>query len=153
MTTNLIGFAKSLRPIGLKKNKKIWRNGQKVNRKESSETPTKRFTFGDSHEGESNVIVWCDGRDYDPITEMYRPIYSYSIVTPKWRYDANDIFGAYHEMPNLDLASRSLWAFLLSCVEAQDENSENYGLFPEQVREWAQHFSDEIKVEYIQLKR
>jgi len=117
---------------------------------DSTDTPILDFDFGDSWEGESTLKVWCDGRDYDPSKETYRPVYSYSIVTPKWKYDANDIYGAPNELPNLGLASKSLFAFLLQCVEAKEE-SENYGLFPPQVREWANHFSDQITIKYTQI--
>ena len=115
-----------------------------------TDTPTKEYEFGDSYEGVSKVTVWCDGRVYEPEDEVYRPVYSYSIVTPNWRYDANDIHGAPNELPNLDFGSRSLFAFLLACSEAKDEESDNYDLFPPQVRDWAQHFSDQITIEYLE---
>lgn len=114
----------------------------------SENSKTKRFTFNDFYEGESTITVWCDGREYDPSIEGYRPVYSYSIVTPSWRYDDNDIHGAINEQPDLDLGSRSLFAFLLACAESESESSENYSLFPPNVREWAQSFSDELTTEY-----
>lgn len=119
----------------------------------SKKNKTKIFTFGDSYEGESTVTVWCDGREYDPSIEGYKPVYSYSVITPTWRYDANDIHGAINEQPDLDLGSRSLFAFLLACAESKDESSENYDLFPPQVREWAQHFSDELTNEYHSITK
>ena len=116
-----------------------------------SETPTKVFEFGDDYEGKSTITIWCEGRVYEPSKEVYRPVYSYSIVTPTWRFDANDIHGAPNELPDLDLGSRSLFAFLLACSEAFDEKSENYDLFPPQVREWAKHFSGELTIEYVHI--
>lgn len=117
---------------------------------DSIDTPTLEFDFGDSWEGDSKLKVWCDGRDYDAGKEIYRPVYSYSIKTPKWGYDANDIYGAPNELPDLGLASKSLFAFLLQCVEAK-EGSENYDLFPPQVRDWANHFSDRLIIEYTRI--
>lgn len=116
------------------------------------ESTTREFCFGDSWEGDSKIVVWCDGRDYDAESEAYRPIYSYSIITPHWRYDSNDIHGALNELPDLELGSKSLLAFLIACAEAKDESSENYTLFPPEVREWAQHFSDELAGEYVGIK-
>lgn len=117
------------------------------NESNQDNAPTKLFKFGDSYEGESIVTVWCDGRAYESETELYRPVYSYSIKTPLWKYDANDIYGAGNEVPSLDRASQSLFAFLIACADANEE-SENYTLFPPEVRDWAQHFSEEITNEY-----
>lgn len=103
----------------------------------------------DDNRNKTQVKIWCDGRNYNASTECYYPIYSYSITTKNWNYDANDIFGAANEMPNLDFASRSLFAFLLACVEAQP-GSENYDLFPEHVREWADYFSEQITIKYLE---
>lgn len=89
--------------------------------------------------------VWCDGRDYDPELEVYRPVYSYSIVTNKWRYDANDLRGAPNEIPNLDLASTALLALLLTCSTASDDD-ENSELFPPHVREYGQEISQTLKM-------
>lgn len=114
-------------------------------------TPIKEFRFGDKYEGDSIVKVWCDGRNYDPQTEAYHPVYSYSISTPKWKYDANDIYGAANELPDVDLGSRSLFAFLLACAEAKNDASDNFDLFPEQVRDWANHHSDAITIEYSHI--
>lgn len=120
---------------------------------EKSDTPTKEFIFGDSYEGDSTVIVWCDGREYDPAQELYYPVYSYSIVSPYWRFDSNDIRGATNEIPDLDRGSKSLFAFLIACAEAKDESSDNFTLFPPEVRDWAIHFSEELQNEYRQLNK
>ena len=114
------------------------------------ESPTVDFQFGDSW-GDSHLKVWCDGRKYDEAAECYRPIYAYSIVTSKWRYDSDDIFGAPNELPNIDMGAKSLIAFLIACAEAKNESSENYDLFPPQVREWAQHYSDELTIKYAEM--
>lgn len=117
------------------------------------DAPTKEFIFGDAYEGDSKILVWCDGRDYDPKDELYSPVYSYSIVTPHWRYDSNDIRGAGNEIPSLDRAAQSLFAFLIACAEAKDDSSDNFTLFPSEVRDWAQHFSDELQIEYEHINR
>lgn len=106
------------------------------------------FSFTDPFGCEHNVKVWCEGRLYNPETEFYKPVYTYSLKTPKWEYISNDLFGASNEIPNLRYASRSLFAFLLQCAESENEHSENFNLFPEHVREWAQKFSDELKQKF-----
>lgn len=118
--------------------------------KKNDEVETKEFRFGDSYEGESVVTIWCDGRAYEPATELYRPVYSYSIQTPFWKYDANDIHGVPNEVPSLVSASKSLFAFLLACAEAE-EGSENYAIYPPEVRDWAQHFSEELQGAYLNI--
>lgn len=108
------------------------------------------YKFGDNYEGDSVVKVWCDGREYDPSTEAYHPRYAYSIVTPKWRYDGNDIRGARNELPDIAKASQSLFAFLYASQESYERHTAgaftdgNHTMFPKQVNEWAHHFSDKI---------
>lgn len=104
------------------------------------------FHFADS----VVVKVWCDGRDYDPNFEAYRPQYCYSIVTPQWRYDGNDIRGASNELPDLDKASQTLFAFLYASQESYGIHKRgaftdgSFEMFPEHVSEWASQCSDEI---------
>lgn len=93
--------------------------------------------------GNLKFAVWCDGRSYDPELEVYRPIYSYSIMTDSWRYDANDIQGAPNKPPNTGLASAALMAIFLSCVEADDDD-DNAELFPPHVREAGQYVSNQL---------
>lgn len=38
----------------------------------------------------------------------------------------------------------SLVSFLLACAESKSEDSENYNLFPNEIREWAEMCSDEL---------
>ena len=116
----------------------------------NDESPRMSFSFGDSW-GDSKMDIWCDGRKYDEHSECYRPIYAYSIVTSKWRYDGDDIFGAPNELPNIDMGAKSLIAFLIACSEARDASSENYDLFPPQVREWANHYSSELTIKYAEM--
>lgn len=118
----------------------------------------REYHFGDAYEGDSVVKVWCDGRERDPDTETYRPRYSYSIVTPKWRYDDNDIHGPSNALPDVDSGARSLFAFLYACQEGMPKTTttedgltdyvetSNSNLFPPQVREWAYHYNEEISL-------
>lgn len=101
--------------------------------------------FGVHHEdgSQSLVHVWCDGRNYDPDTEAYKPQYAYSIVAPNWRYDGNDILGAANELPNLYKASQTLFAYLYAAQESYARHLRgvftdgNHLMFPEHVNEWA----------------
>lgn len=117
------------------------------------ETDTVQMTIGDKWDGKSLAKLWCEGRDYDPDVESYRPIYSYSIVTPRWRYDGNDMRGAVNELPNLLKALQSFVAYLLACAEAEDEESENFSIFPLQVKEWADHYENELQDLYAVVKK
>lgn len=112
---------------------------------------TLKFNEGNKWEEITDIEIWCDGREYIPISEGYRPAYSYRIISEDWEYVDNDIFGAINQAPDLNAAARSLFAFLYACQEAKDEDSENYNLFPPHVREWAQLHSEEISLEYDKL--
>ena len=116
----------------------------------------RKFQFGDD-DAPYTVEVWCDGRERDPDTEDYYPVYSYSITTPDWDYQGNDIRGAANEIPDLTAASKSLFAFLYACQEGMPEdveaNFENARLFPPHVREWAYEVSEELSAVYEQLER
>jgi hypothetical protein len=101
-----------------------------------------KFVFGFG-ENKSEVTVWCDGRDYDPHTEFYRPIYSYQIKTKEWAYVSNDIRGADNEKPNLYAASQSLFAFLYACCTSSDD-SEDRNMFPSHVQSWGDDVIAEI---------
>ena len=100
-----------------------------------------KFTFPDA-----TVKVWCDGRIYDSDFEAYRPRYSYSISTAGWEYVGNDIQGASNEIPELNGAARSLFAFLYAGQESwhHQPRGENANMFPEYVNEWAYMHSDVI---------
>jgi len=114
------------------------------------------FNFSD-RSGEFKVDVWCDGRQYDADTEAYRPIYSYKIAGPEWTYDANDIFGACSEVPNLAAASQSLFAFLYASQQGMagsgrfHAENEHADLYPQHVREWAYHFSEQLELVHSEL--
>lgn len=96
------------------------------------------------------VHVWCDGRNYDPDTETYKPQYSYSIMNPKWRYDGNDILGAPNELPDLDKASQTLFALLYASQESYKVHKRgaftdgNFEMFPEHVNEWALQNAEQV---------
>jgi hypothetical protein len=104
----------------------------------------KQYCFGSGNNC-STVTVWCEGRDYDPYTEGYRPIYSYQIDTTQWSYTSNDIRGSVNEIPNLFAASQSLFAFLYVCAVSSEEG-EDRDMFPEHVRLWAEDYLKEIQV-------
>jgi hypothetical protein len=110
-----------------------------------------KFNEGTKFEEVSDVEIWCDGREYDPLSEGYRSRYSYRIVSEDWEYVDNDIRGVINEPPNLNAAARSLFAFLYACQEAKNEDSENYDLFPPHVREWAECLSEELARVHLDL--
>jgi hypothetical protein len=112
-----------------------------------------KFNEGTQWEEVTDVEIWCDGRDYNPIDEGYRPRYSYRILSEDWEYIDNDINGSVNGSPDLNAAARSLFAYLYACQEAKDDNSENYDLFPEHVREWAELHSEQISQEFDKLER
>jgi hypothetical protein len=95
----------------------------------------KKYTLPD----ESEVRVWCEGRVYESDDEAYRPRYCYRITTPDWEYERCDIQGATNEVPELDGAGRSLFAFLYAAQESwsYQPKGENADMFPDYVNEWA----------------
>lgn len=108
------------------------------------------FEFMD-FEGPITVVkVWCDGRDYDPETETYKPQYGYSITGGSWSYVGNDIRGAANELPNLDKASQTLFAMLYASQKSYSIHIKgaftdgNFEMFPVHVNEWAVKFSQDI---------
>lgn len=120
-----------------------------------NDEPEKRtFQIEDSN-GQYTIEVWCDGRDREPLTEAYHPVYSYKITTPDWEYTDNDIRGAANEAVDLDSGAKSLFAFLYACQEGLPKDykheAENARLFPPHVRDWAHQVSEELSVVYDQL--
>lgn len=119
--------------------KKITQNINNV-----TENEKKQYIFG-TDESRAVITVWCDGRQYDPESEGYRPIYTYQITTSQWSYTANDIVGALNEVPDLYAASQSLFAFLfMCCVEDAPESDKQ--MFPDYVRVWGEEFVREFRV-------
>lgn len=114
---------------------------------------------GTKWEEKSSILIWCDGRKYDPLTEAYHPIYSYKITTPEWEYDADDIHGGANEKPNLVAGARSLFAFLYACQESRkvasrgglDRGDGNANIFPAHVGEWAETYSEQIQERYNKI--
>lgn len=103
--------------------------------------------YGETQEiviGDATITLWCDGRVYDPIQESYSPQYSYSIVTSKWRYDANDIYGAPNKGPNIDAALSAVLALLWGCSISGEEDENISSDFPEHVRDFAIEISSEL---------
>lgn len=89
------------------------------------------------------ITIWNEGRVYYRELEEYRPKFSYSIVSPDWRYDANDIEGAPNQPPDLDSAAFVLLILLNECASCSDD-SDNANLFPKHVREAIVSASSEI---------
>lgn len=127
--------------------------GEIENKEPSPETEIREFTFVDAYEGNSTVKIWCEGRERDPSTESYHPVYAYSIISPKFQYDDNDLRGGANESPNLDKGAQSLMSYLYACQEGMpSRRGENADIFPPEVRSWAYHFSEEIGTISIQLQ-
>lgn len=106
---------------------------------EQKEVSAKEVTIGGA-----TFTLWCDGRDYDTESEEYRAVYSYSIVTEKWRYDSNNIVGPANKNPNLDVALAGLLLTFKACVEAQDKQDRD--LFPVHVRSLGEEIIDELSL-------
>lgn len=102
------------------------------------EVPAREITIGNA-----TFTIWCESRSYNPELEVYRPVYSYSIVTDEWEYNASDIQGAENEIPNLGLASAALLALLLSCVQATDD-MDDAEMFPYNVRQLGRTIEKEL---------
>ena len=98
--------------------------------------PKRKFNTVETNIRGNILTVWCDGRSYDPVEESYRPVYSYSIVTKNWRYDANDIMGKANDVPCLDTASVAVLTMLMACAASEDDE-ESFDSFPPHVRELA----------------
>ena len=123
-------------------------------------TEVKEFAFvfnqdcAQTFQEKFKVEVWCDGRQYQPDTEAYHPVYSYRITdeTEVWEYTSNDIVGAANEVPDLNSAAKSLFAFLIACQEGLPEDtegkSENADTFPPHVREFAYLMKEQIEMQY-----
>lgn len=114
---------------------------------------TLKFNEGTDFEEVSDIKVWCEGREYDPVQEVYRPRYSYTILSEDWEYVNNDIFGVKGDVPDVGAACRSLLAYLFACQEGypQVTDGENSDLFPDHVREWAYLHNDLITQLYEKL--
>lgn len=111
--------------------------------------------------GTTGVSVWCEGRDYDPDHESYRPIYGYQIKNSDFEYVGNDIRGACSELADTGKAMQSLLAFLYAaqesywadCREGGDGfGRENAQLFPPHVVEWAHQMSEEISAAAVEAE-
>jgi hypothetical protein len=104
------------------------------------------FTIDDA-----TVSIESIGNERQPADMAYRQRYSYSIVTPVWRYDGDDIrSGCGADVDESD-AARTLFEFLYAAAEAyryemNGGTSENIDLFPRHVTEWAYQNSDEISL-------
>ncbi|MCV7174855.1 hypothetical protein [Mycolicibacterium sphagni] len=102
--------------------------------------------------GTATVTVEHDGANREPGSRESRQRYSYSIVTPEWRYDGNDIHSGVGAVVDIADAARSLFSFLGACAEWREYRTRNgYGgenadLFPEHVGQWAEQNSDEISM-------
>lgn len=102
--------------------------------------------------GDATVTVEHEGSDYHPSDMGTRQRYAYSIVTPAWRYDGNDIHSGCNADVDEPDAARSLFSFLAACAESRDYSERGHGtgengdLFPEHVGVWAQDNDDELSM-------
>lgn len=119
--------------------KKQYRVEKRIHMSEQKKVPAKEITIGGA-----TFTLWCDGKDYDAESEEYRAVYSYSIVTPRWRYDSNNIVGPANKSSNLDVALAGLLLMVKSCAEGQDK--ENETLFPVHVRNMGKEILDELSL-------
>lgn len=100
--------------------------------------------------GDSTVTVESIGNEWQPWDQAFRQRYSYSIVTPEWRFDGDDIRSGVGANVDEADAARSLFSFLGAAAEAyravtfDRRASENIDLFPPHVNEWAYMNDDEI---------
>ena len=127
----------------------------------TDEAPKQTFDFtlneGTAWAESSTVEIWCEGREYDPSSEGYRPKYAYKITTTKWEYTDNDIRGAVNEVGSTNSAAQSLFAFLYACQEGMPHRGgfvthENADLFPEHVREWAYLHCEQLSMLNLSLE-
>lgn len=112
----------------------------------------KQFVFSDSEYGQSVVTVFACPEQHDPDEGQPRQVYGYTITNDRWTFGNDDIQSGCGQALDLNHGAQSLLAFLSACAEARDESSENWGMFPDNVRLWAKHFSDEIAMAAIELE-
>lgn len=111
-------------------------------------------TFDVGDDGDTIVTVESSGADPDDAARpgdprAYRQRYAYSIVTPDWRYDGDDIQSGCGADVDEDKAARTLFSFLGAAAESYRHHGmqhvgENGDLFPAHVTEWAYMNDDEI---------
>lgn len=94
---------------------------------------------------------------YKP-TDDGRMRYHYYIDTEKFEYGGKDLRSGVGGGDGLQGMLAALLDFLGACAESRrysrgkEDKSENYGLFPENVGEWAEQNSDEIDMAAEELR-
>lgn len=96
--------------------------------------------------GSATISVDAIGNEWQPYDRGYRQRYAYSIVTPDWRYDGDDIRSGVGAAVDENDALRTLASFLGACAEARrySRYGENADLFPEHVGAWAEENEDDL---------
>lgn len=97
----------------------------------------------------ATVTVRSIGNEYQPSDRAYRQRYAYVIAADGWEYVGDDIRSGCGADVDLKDAAQTLLSFLGACAESRQfgtEQSENWGLFPDHVANWAVKESDEISL-------
>jgi len=66
-------------------------------------------------------------------------------------YSNNDLRSPAYNDVTVPLEAMSAFvSFLLACAESKSEESDNYSLFPTEIREWAELYSDELQQVFME---
>jgi hypothetical protein len=101
------------------------------------------------HGEQGYLIIHSDGRSQvgfggEKVHWKFRILDTYGdVLTAKGGYE-DEIHSP--EFTTSMEALGSLVSFLLACAESRSEDSENYSLFPTEIREWAEMCSDELQM-------
>lgn len=87
------------------------------------------------------VVTW----KYSIVNEYGEQLESGDAVnSPRWSVDT--------VTPKSIQALHALISFLVACAESKSEYSENYNLFPQTTREWAEMWSDELSAVSVEME-
>lgn len=124
----------------------------------------------DSIQGLDRMVVGLNGGDDGFLFvrfEDFLPDADFSASRPAYSYKVfdEDLVLVYEELdkdcyirlgagstPNALVGMQALLSFLSACAEARDEDSENWDLFPEVVREWAKENDTAIVSAMVEIE-